>query len=194
MDRTQADNLKDLTSADLVEKIREGNQQAEVAFYERYRRGLLIMLEQRTNDFARAEDLAQDTLLTVLNRLRSEGIEHPEHLNRFVQQTARFLFIGWLRKLGNRIELTENPDKYQAVRNTPEDQAEQDEQQLVVRKLISQMKLPRDRELLYRYYVDDQQKKMICDALELSSENFDRVIHRAKNRFKSLAEGVLEYE
>jgi len=60
--------------------------------------------------------------------------------------------------------------------------------------LIEQMKVPRDREILYRFYVRDQGKPLICDALDLSNAHFDRVINRARNRFRALVEQELENE
>ena len=82
----------------LVAEIGRGNAQAESLFYRRYINGLIMMLEQRTRDRARAEDLAQDAMITVLERLRGEGIDHPERLTSFIHQTAKYQFIGWLRK------------------------------------------------------------------------------------------------
>lgn len=55
-----------------------------------------------------------------------------------------------------------------------------------VRALITGMKVARDREVLHRYYVQDQAKPIICEALDLSPTHFDRVINRARNRFKQL--------
>jgi hypothetical protein len=41
---------------------------------------------------------------------------------------------------------------------------------------------------LVRYYLDDESKEEICAALGLSDEHFNRVIFRAKNRFRELLE------
>jgi RNA polymerase sigma-70 factor, ECF subfamily len=47
--------------------------------------------------------------------------------------------------------------------------------------------VPRDRRLLRGYYVLDQDKEALCQELELSQEHFDRVLHRARARFRELA-------
>lgn len=180
------DNYEELPPEKLVEEIQKGNELAETAFYTRYRRGLLMMLEYRTGDSARAEDLAQDTLITVLLKLRSEGIEQPNMLNRYVQQTAKYIFIGWLRKSGNQTELRETVDDVIEEQPSMEDSIWIEKRRQMVRDLIKEMKVARDRELLYRYYVKEQSKPLICDALDLSAAHFDRVINRARNRFKLL--------
>ena len=78
--RTAFDSPEDAAPEHLVAEIGRGNREAESVFYAQYHRGLVLMLERRTGDRARAEDLAQDALLTVLERLRSSGIDHPERL------------------------------------------------------------------------------------------------------------------
>jgi hypothetical protein len=46
----------------------------------------------------------------------------------------------------------------------------------------------RDRELLRRFYLNDESRDRICQDLELTSEHFNRVIFRARNRFRELLE------
>jgi DNA-directed RNA polymerase specialized sigma24 family protein len=50
------------------------------------------------------------------------------------------------------------------------------------------MPVERDRELLIRFYVHDQDKQKICRELGLKSLHFNRVLFRAKNRFRKLLE------
>jgi hypothetical protein len=42
--------------------------------------------------------------------------------------------------------------------------------------------------LLKRFYLNDQAKEHICQELRLSEEHFNRVIFRARNRFRELLE------
>ena len=48
--------------------------------------------------------------------------------------------------------------------------------------------MKRDREILRRFYVEDQDKEDICRALNLDSLHFNRVLFRAKKRFRKLLE------
>ena len=177
---------QEVPPGELAAEIRAGNRQAETLFYTRYQAGLVLMLERRTRDRARAEDLAQDTLITVLTRLRGDGIDDPERLTSYVHQTAKYKFIGWLRKMDNRNELIPSADDREADAGTIEEDFERERLRERVRTLIGEMKVARDRELLYRYYVRDQAKAVVCEALDLSSSHFDRVINRARKRFKEL--------
>ena len=57
-----------------------------------------------------------------------------------------------------------------------------------VRQLLESMTVERDRELLRRYYIYDEDKPQICRALGLDSLHFNRVLYRAKNRFREILE------
>ncbi len=181
-----------MPTIELVQRIQDGDGLAETLFYKRYQKGLLMMLEHKTRDRARAEDLMHDTMMIVLGHLRSGNVEQPEYLDRYVHQTAKFAFIGWLRKRDNQNELRETVDDVGHDQELIEDALSREETQAAVRRLIDEMKVPRDREILHRFYVLEQGKPVICEALDLSVIHFDRVINRARSRFRELIEGRLE--
>jgi hypothetical protein len=54
--------------------------------------------------------------------------------------------------------------------------------------MLEQMPVARDREVLIRFYLDDEDREQICRELQLSEEHFNRVIFRARNRFRELIE------
>jgi hypothetical protein len=54
--------------------------------------------------------------------------------------------------------------------------------------MLEEMPAERDRELLVRFYLNDEEKEQICQELKLSREHFNRVIFRARNRFRELLE------
>jgi RNA polymerase sigma-70 factor (ECF subfamily) len=56
------------------------------------------------------------------------------------------------------------------------------------RRMLGEMPAERDRDLLVRFYLNDEAKEQICQELKLSQEHFNRVIFRARNRFRELLE------
>ena len=46
----------------------------------------------------------------------------------------------------------------------------------------------RDREILVRLYLQEEEKDTICRDLGLEAEHFDKVLHRARGRLKELLE------
>lgn len=175
-----------MTPARLVDEIRRGSQEAENILYKRYFPGLLVMLLARTQDHARAEDIAQDTMITVIKRLRTSGIDQPDTLHRYIQQTGKFLHIGWMRKRINNTEFRESVDEFEHKSESIEDTLVKSQVREFVRQIIKELTVPRDREILHRHYVLEQAKPVICEALELTAGHFDRVINRARDRFKKL--------
>lgn len=57
-----------------------------------------------------------------------------------------------------------------------------------VQQLLGELDTARDRELLYRFYVAEDEKTVICRDLGLTSLHFNRVPFRARQRFKELLE------
>ena len=49
---------------------------------------------------------------------------------------------------------------------------------------IDGLNLERDRQILLRFYMQEQTKDEICDALLLDKDHFDRVISRARKRLR----------
>src|ERR1700680_5167647 len=56
------------------------------------------------------------------------------------------------------------------------------------RRMLDEMPAERDREILVLLYLNDEDKAQICRDLRLSEEHFNRVIFRARNRFRELLE------
>ena len=61
-----------------------------------------------------------------------------------------------------------------------------EEEAAIVRRLIAEMPTDRDRQLLLRFYVAEEEKDSICGELGLDSLHFNRVLFRARHRFKEL--------
>lgn len=61
-----------------------------------------------------------------------------------------------------------------------------EEKSRIVHQVINELRIERDRELLRRYYIAEEDKDRICAALSLTRAQFNNVISRAKARFKDL--------
>ncbi|MDZ7685641.1 MAG: sigma factor [Gammaproteobacteria bacterium] len=98
-------NEQELTDSALVLRIRDRDPQAESIFAERFRAGVLRLLNRLTRDPQHAEDLAQETLLLTLQKLRNGDVTQPERLLSYIYSTARYVYLGWRRKKDSQIEL-----------------------------------------------------------------------------------------
>lgn len=175
-------------ATELANRIRRGEKLAEHDFIQRYSKGLFSLLRRKTNDNDLADDLHQDTFRIVLERLRAGGLENPAQLAGFIHATAKNLVIAHFRKQARR---KTEPD-YATVENASHQGVSQgeamqrDQQAKLIRTLLAELRSERDRELLLRFYLCEEDKQSICDALDLSDKHFNRVIFRARERFREL--------
>ncbi len=175
-------------AAELVRRIRSAERSAEEELVTRYSRGVLLHLKRMTRDPSLADDLHQETFRVVLEKLRRQGLEQPERLAGFVLGTARNLFLGDYRKRTRR-GLDQDPvDPADTADTAPGQLARvlQREEAQVVQRLIHELGSERDRQLLLRFYVAEEDKDRICADLGLSALHFNRVLFRARQRLKEL--------
>jgi RNA polymerase sigma-70 factor (ECF subfamily) len=182
MDGSAADN------ADLAERIQRGDSDAESELYQRFGVAVKQILLRATRNFAVAEELCQDTLIIVLKRLRTTPLEDPTRLPAFIAQTARNLALAERRKERRRRtdsgshDLEEVADAETGKRTEAEIASSAE----AVRTLLLELKSTRDRSLLVRYYLHDEDKDAICRDLGLSESGFNVVLFRARNRLREL--------
>jgi len=175
----------------LVARIRNGDRAAESELVARYSRGLLFMLKRRTNgDEQLAEDVHQDAFRIVIERLRTEGINDARKLSGYLHSTGKNVLIGILRRRQRRNTHADSGliDATPRDESTALDETIHDQMAVKIRELLHQLSSDRDRALLTRFYLQQEDKRTICQALELSDLHFNRVLYRAKNRFRTLVE------
>jgi RNA polymerase sigma-70 factor, ECF subfamily len=160
---------------------------------QRYSRGLLFHLHRLTGDTALSDDLHQETFRIVLEKLRGEGLDQPGSLAGFILHTGRNLFFGAYRKRVRRGEgesLDAAPVEPADPTPGPLTRILREEVVQKVRRLIGGLATERDRQLLFRFYVAEEDKERICSDLGLDGVHFNRVLFRARQRLKELLREV----
>ena len=174
----------------LARRVLDGDVSAEGEMIERYSRGLRFMLRRRTRDPDHAEDLLQETWLVALNKIRTKGLEDPARLAGYLAGIARNLAIGEVRKAA-RQKTSANSELVERIpddSDNPYRKVSRAEICNHVRDLINGLSTERDREILNRYYVFEEDKPKICEQLGVDSTHFNRVLFRARQRLKSAIE------
>jgi RNA polymerase sigma-70 factor (ECF subfamily) len=175
-------------SADLVKRIGLGDRRAEEELVRRYQRGLIYLLQRRTRDPQLALDLAQDTFRIAIEKLRHGPIEQVERVGAYLRGTALNLVSADVRKHTRR-GTTADSDAVDAAADDaagPFDHVSGEQVKRLVRNLLDELPVPRDREILIRTYLEDHDKSAICEALGVDSAHYNRVLFRAKQRFREL--------
>lgn len=153
-----------------------------------HRRGLVSMLTNLCGDPYRAEDLAHNALIIVIRKLKSGDVREPKRITQYLYSTARFLHFGWYRRADNQLEFRESMEGLEVEIDNSEDAIEAAQRADLIRHSLQKLQQTRDREILTRSYLNGQTKQEICDALDLSTQHYDRVIYRAKNRLRTIVE------
>ena len=176
-------------SADLSKRIRQGDKGAEEELWRRYSRGLLFLLKRRTGDPELAEDIRQETFRVALEKLRAAELDDTTKVAAYLRGIAVNLVTGEWRKNQRRGTSadTEAIERTADDRAGPLDGVERNELQQIVRRLLQELPVERDRQILIRFFLKDHDKEAICAELGIDDPvHFNRVLFRAKKRFKEL--------
>ncbi len=181
------------TPALLASAISQGDKKAETVLCEEFYEGTLYLLERKTRDLALAQDLCQEAFWKLLQRLRLGPLEEPDNIVGYLYTIATNLYYEEYRKTKRRKTFTD-----QALIELVADKWDNQYRQLIkerkgegVRRVITLMSNSRDRKLLYALFIEEKDKAEVCAELGLSSRHFDRVLYRAKERFKEV---ILNYK
>ena len=171
-----------------------GDRQAETRMLKALRPGVLAVL--RYGAFHRwvdAEDLTQETLQIVVERVRARTIDDPRKVFAFAAATARNLALNAARKALRQQTVVDSELVDELAQNLEMEQsdlADPDDRHLAqaVMALLDELPTSRDREVLVRFYLDGQDKQQLCQELSLSPKHFDRVLMRARSRLRTIIE------
>lgn len=158
---------------------------------DRIRPGVFAILRASLRDPVLAEDLCGEAIRITIERLRREPLDEPDKLDAFVAQTARNLAIAHRRKAARQRTVTGEHDALDGQADARTDvvaDAQQRSRAEAVRRVLRELPTPRDRILIVRFYLEDADRETICRELNLTPEHFNRVIFRARERFRALLE------
>lgn len=176
-----------INTTELTRRIRAGSRRAETEFAEAYSRALLLMLINSIQNPDIAKDCCQQALLIALIKLRAGEILKPQSLLSFLRSTANNLATTHFRKERRYISLNEETLSVPMGNgNDVEQEIDSETVRLVLNDVLDSLTVDRDREILRRFYLRDEEKSIIRRDLEISAAHFDRVIYRAKGRLRRL--------
>lgn len=151
--------------------------------------GLVELLARRVGDRQLARDVLHDAIVTALSKLEAGAQLPAEVLAGYVFRTA----MNHLRNQRRHERLQRgDSDAIDALAADsgmgPAEQSRQAGLRDLVRRVLRDLASNRDRELLVRFYLDDEDKVQLCEAHGLTGPQFDRVICRARDRLRALVE------
>lgn len=177
----------------LVRRIRAGDLAAEEELVCRYRRPVSVVLATARRDAPAIDDLFQETFRIAIEKIRSGALRQPEKLSGFLGSIARNLAIEHFRKLA--AHPTAGPPDERSLSSPapgPLEELLRSERAAITRRVLAELPSERDRQILFRFYIVEDDKEQICSELKLTSLHFNRVLFRARERYRALYREISE--
>jgi len=188
-DRVRADEKPAAAAtAAMVRRIIDGDRAAEAEFVARYARGVRMIVSRTSSDRSAVDDLCQETFAVALEKVRRGDVRDPDRLSGFVCSLARNLVVDHFRRAA-RTSVGVVPDRPDPSPD-PLDQLLARERAVSARAVLDELGSERDRQILLRFYVAGDSKEDICSDFGLSSLHFNRVLFRARERYRVLYRSI----
>jgi RNA polymerase sigma-70 factor (ECF subfamily) len=170
--------------ATLVDKVRVGDDAGMEQLYKLFSRGIRYYLCRQLGP-QELEDKVHDTFLIVVNAIKRGDLREPERLMGFVRTVVRRQVAAYIETaIHTRREQT---DLESGI--TVADRKQNPEQEAIVREKAELMKSAlealsqRDRDILVRFYLQEQSQEQICEEMALTETQFRLLKSRAKAKF-----------
>jgi RNA polymerase sigma-70 factor (ECF subfamily) len=149
--------------------------------------GLRALIMRRVNDPEAAADILQDSVVTTLEKLRNGQIANPENIGGYLYRVALNHLRNYRRK-DRSARMSAGDLEYLTVDDSDGAGEIREQWAQAARRVLEAMPRVRDREVLVRFYLNDEGREHICREMRLSRGHFNRIIFRARNRFRELLE------
>jgi RNA polymerase sigma-70 factor (ECF subfamily) len=152
--------------------------------------GLRLLIARRTGDQHVAADLLNDAVCTTWEKWLAGKIARPEQIAGYIFQVAMNLLRNRRRAMAERPEKRADVEVLESLVANDPASVQQVEENLAarVKEIIRGMGSQRDRTILVRFYLNEEDKETICRDLKLTPMQFARVLHRARGRLRQLLE------
>ena len=176
------------SDADMIRRTLEGDQHAFTALVEKYQKQVHALAWQKIGDFHIAQEIAQDTFLTVYEKL--ETLTHHSQLAGWLYVVTNNKCKNWHRKKRLALQSLETTDPveieeayYSEFMMKERENAAHQKRRAIVQKLLSQLK-ESERTIVNLYYIAEMPCEEIGRFLGMSPNTVRSKLHRARNRLK----------
>ncbi|MBI3683476.1 MAG: sigma-70 family RNA polymerase sigma factor [Acidobacteria bacterium] len=177
--------LSDARLQDLVESIRRGDTNGMEDLYRIFSRGVRYYLCRQLGP-QELEDKVHDTFVIVVSAIRRGDLRDPGRLMGFIRTVVRRQVAAHIENAVQvrREQLDLEPGSLLAS-GDPEERAIVQQKAELMEKVLKGLS-KRDREILTRFYLDEQPQEQICKEMRLTETQFRLLKSRAKTRFGEL--------
>lgn len=173
--------------AELVERIRTGETDGLEELYALFSKGIRFYLCRQLGP-QELDDKVHDTFVVVVQAIRRGELRDPHRLMGFVRTIVRRQVAAHIdRMVHDRREQLDMDSTVRMVdpNGNPEDTVIFRQRNDLVRRVLGEL-CARDREILTRFYLQEEGQAQICSEMDLTETQFRLLKSRAKARFGEL--------
>ncbi len=177
----------------LVSRIRLGDEDAMAQLYQIFARGIRFYLCRQLGP-QELDDKVHDTFLIVVQAIRRGDLREPDRLMGFVRTIVRRQVAAYIEDAVHRRREQADIDSGSRLvdhGSTPEQNAMEQQRSELVLSILRKM-ASRDREILTRFYLQEQPLEQICEEMSLTDTQFRLLKSRAKARFAEVGKKRLQ--
>jgi RNA polymerase sigma-70 factor (ECF subfamily) len=166
----------------LVDRVRHGHPSGLEELYSLAKNFTYFLMRQLGDDDLL--DKVHDIFVTVAQAIRAGKLRDPERLIPFLTTVTRFYTYdqierrSFLRRRAASLDGVNPPD----FRINMESSVYRRQRRLIAREILESMPR-RDRDVLHRFYIEEQSKEQICREMELTPTQFRLLKSKAKANF-----------
>lgn len=179
--------------SELVTRIRRGDESGMEDLYQLFGRGIRFYLCRQLG-MQELDDKVHDTFLIVVQAIRRGDLREPERLMGFVRTVVRRQVAAHIDQVVHsrreELHMDVGVRVVDARRNPEQHMAFQQKVDFMVE--ILQQLSERDREILTRFYLNEETQEQICRDMNLTETQFRLLKSRAKARFGELGRRKLQ--
>ncbi len=171
--------------AELVERVRHGHPSGLEELYTLAKNFTFFLMRQLGDQDLL--DKVHDIFVTVAQAIRTGKLRDPERLIPFLTTVTRFYTYDQIerrtfqRKRSVPLDGLNPPDR----RTNLESSTYSRQRRLIAREILDSMPL-RDKDLLARFYIEEQSKEQICEEMHLTPTQFRLQKSKAKATFAKI--------
>ncbi|MBM3737417.1 MAG: sigma-70 family RNA polymerase sigma factor [Acidobacteria bacterium] len=168
----------------LVDQIKSGDPAGLESLYRYFSRGVRYSFYRQCGR-QELEDKVHDTFLIVVQAIMSGEVRVPGRLVGYIRTVVRRQIASHVNiaTSGKRDDVDVEPEEsILDYHRDPEQAAIRDEQVGIIIEMLAGIS-DRDREILTRFYIDEDPTDVICNDMGLTRNQFRLLKSRAKARF-----------
>jgi RNA polymerase sigma-70 factor (ECF subfamily) len=168
-----------------LQALTDRNEDVEQHLVSHFSRAVRAKLRSQLRSPELAQDACQETFLRVFNYFRSgKTLDNPASLPGFIHRVCHNIGLEFLRSYTRHPQLSDDAPEPIDTAPNPEGRVVTEERKRIVQRILQDLP-ERDRELLRRVFLEEEDKDAVCAELGVDRGYLRVLLYRARVRMKT---------